>query len=151
MHLGVGSFPASLTSSIKYSIFGGTFFLCQTWGPDFNMKRLRVAKRKCPKWVYRKWMLEYLELNETYLLFGWNGWNFSSTLCGPCRNWAMWEFWLFWPNSKYVSFNSRYSKIHFLYTHFEHFFWQLLGFSHWSQDLMFGRGKKSCQKGPERV
>jgi hypothetical protein len=44
-----------------------------------------------------------------------------------------------------------YSKIHFLYTHFEHFFLQLLGFSHWSQDLMFGRGKKSHQKGPKRV
>jgi len=31
------------------------------------------------------------------------------------------KFQPFQPKSKYDSFNSKYSKIHFLYTHFEHF------------------------------
>jgi len=35
----------------------------------------KSCKKKCSKWVYRKWILEYLELNETYLLFGWNSQN----------------------------------------------------------------------------
>jgi len=26
-------------------LFGRTFFLCQTWGPDFNVKSLKVAKK----------------------------------------------------------------------------------------------------------
>jgi len=42
------------------------------WGPDFNTKSLKVAKNKCSKWVYRKWILEYIKSNETYLLFGQN-------------------------------------------------------------------------------
>jgi len=49
-----------------------------------------------------------------------------------------------WPH-KYVSFNSRYSKMHFLYTHHP-LFLQLLGFLHWSQDLTFGGGKISPPK-----
>jgi len=111
----------------------------------------KSCKKKCSKWVYRKWILEYLELNETYLLFGRNSRNshLILTLLDFHTDHTALKKCSAILAKKQVGF--MYSKIHFLYTHFEHFFLQLLGFSRWSQDLTFGRGKKSRQKGPERV
>ena len=86
------------------------------------MKSPKVAKKKCSKWAYRKWILEYLELNVMYSLFGQNSQNFlqSHVVCVEIEQSE--NFGYFGQKSKYVSFNSRYSKIKSLYTHFEHFF-----------------------------
>ena len=62
-----------------------------------------------------------------YSLFGQNSQNFlqSHVVCVEIEQSE--NFGYFGQKSKYVSFNSRYSKIKSLYAHFEHFFFATFG------------------------
>jgi len=57
------------------ALFGGTFFPLPNVRSWLQCEKPKSCKKKCSKWVYIKWILEYLELNETYLLFGRNNQN----------------------------------------------------------------------------